>query len=189
MNLHITGEDKIKRESEKEIRTGHLPLRGSWIRGKLPLPWEPLLPAGRPNRMEGKLKILRGFFSNQFEKKKERDLHRLSVLPLCAPQTETHIHQCSWGWVLKVRLWKSYLGKKLGWLCGDSLKGQQAHMWTEPSPDIKVSTTVGGRTKGGAGYSLFLHMCAITVSKTHSPQAPGAGTSGHYSYCHPWSRG
>ena len=62
MNLHITGEDKIKRESEKEIRTGHLPLRGSCIRGKLPPLWEPLLLAGRPNRMEGKLQILRGFF-------------------------------------------------------------------------------------------------------------------------------
>jgi len=63
-------------------------------------------------------------------------------------------------------------------------------MWTEPSPGIKVSTIVGGCTKGGAGCSLFLHMCAITVSKTHSPQAPGAGTSSHYSHCHRlWEQG
>ena len=76
--------------------------------------WEPPSPAGGSNRMEGKLQILRGFLSNHFEKIKERDLHRLPVLPLCAPQTETHIHQCSWGLAAEGKALEVIPGEKTG---------------------------------------------------------------------------
>lgn len=142
--------------------------------------------------MEGKLQILRGFLSNHFEKIKDRDLHRLSVLPLCAPQTETQIHQCSWGLAAEGKALEVIPGEKTGLVVWRQPEGA-ATMYVDRAQSWHKGEHHCWRVHKGRSrmQSLSPHVCNHSQQDTFStgsrcwhkqpllslPQALGTGTS------------
>lgn len=102
---------------------GPVPLGGSYEGGKFPRPWEPPSRARRSPWREVKIQTLRGEHSSWLAASRtEQDQHKQSWSPHCSPQPEKHACWYTRGLRTEIRVSAEDLGRKQGWLCGDSSK-------------------------------------------------------------------
>lgn len=104
---------------------GSLPRRGSYERGKFPLPWQPPSPAGRSARTDRELQRLRGGSEQPACPRQNRGgLAQKVPSQRCVP---AGVHR---GWVLKLGLQQTCLRIILGLAVQRQHKG--AGVWSEP---------------------------------------------------------
>ena len=180
-----------KKEKEKEIGMGPVPLGGSCERGKVSIPWEVPSLSGRTAGTEGDLWSLGKECSNQLvQGKVERDLHRWSV-PTGTPQPETLF---LWGGqglsvearALEVRPW----AEDWGWLHGDSLRGlgcgvpQPREYRKEPGP-IREGAQEGMQGEGWVHHrNFFLCACSQVAQHCCEPLLPSQTPEARVDCCH-----